>query len=123
MYCAEEMIETGYSARPVFVFLEKLEQDWKIYPVLHLDLNAEKYDSPKALEAILSSHLTRWEDLYGKGKDCFFAERALPEPAGRRGRGTYHGQQFQGVRSDTKKVSLGMPVQPGQQHVGKVFRI
>ena len=26
-------------------------------------------DSPKALEAILSSHLTRWEDLYGKGKD------------------------------------------------------
>ena len=49
--------------------VEKLEQDWKIYPVLHLDLNAEKYDSPKALEAILSSHLTRWEDLYGKGKD------------------------------------------------------
>ena len=48
--------------------VEKLEQDWKIYPVLHLDLNAEKYDSPKALEAILSSHLTRWEDLYGKGK-------------------------------------------------------
>ncbi|MCI8751386.1 MAG: hypothetical protein HFH66_08480 [Lachnospiraceae bacterium] len=29
MYCAEEMIETGYSARPVFVFLEKLEQDWQ----------------------------------------------------------------------------------------------
>ena len=25
--------------------VEKLEQDWKIYPVLHLDLNAEKYDS------------------------------------------------------------------------------
>lgn len=49
--------------------IEKLEHDWNVYPVLHLDLNAEKYDSPKALEAILSSHLTRWEELYGKGTD------------------------------------------------------
>ncbi|MCI8749702.1 MAG: hypothetical protein HFH67_17920 [Lachnospiraceae bacterium] len=29
MYCVEEMIETGYSARPAFVFLEKLEQNWQ----------------------------------------------------------------------------------------------
>ncbi|WP_456086707.1 ATP-binding protein [Parabacteroides sp.] len=49
--------------------IEKLEQDWITYPVLHLDLNAEKYNSPEALIAILSSHLTRWEDVYGKGED------------------------------------------------------
>ncbi|MCD7850716.1 MAG: ATP-binding protein [Parabacteroides sp.] len=49
--------------------IEKLEQEWKTYPVLHLDLNAEKYDSPEALNAILSNHLTRWENIYGKGED------------------------------------------------------
>lgn len=49
--------------------IEKLETDWLKYPVLHLDLNAEKYDSFKALEAILSTHLTRWEEIYGKGTD------------------------------------------------------
>lgn len=49
--------------------IEKLEQKWNTYPVLHLDLNAEKYDSIHSLTAILSMHLTRWEDIYGKGKD------------------------------------------------------
>jgi len=46
--------------------IEKLEQDWPTYPVLHLDLNAEKYDSPEALNKILELHLNRWEDTYGK---------------------------------------------------------
>ena len=36
------------------------------YPVLHLDLNAEKYDSPEALNKMLELHLDRWEDTYGK---------------------------------------------------------
>lgn len=49
--------------------IEKLETEWLEYPVLHLDLNAEKYDSPKALDAIISTQLTRWEELYGKGTD------------------------------------------------------
>jgi hypothetical protein len=35
--------------------LEQLEQDWTEYPVLRLDLNAEKYDSPEALAGILDS--------------------------------------------------------------------
>ena len=29
--------------------IAELEKEWKKYPVLHLDLNAEKYDSPQAL--------------------------------------------------------------------------
>ncbi len=45
--------------------LEQLEQDWIEYPVLRLDLNAEKYDSPSALISILNSHLCRWEDRFG----------------------------------------------------------
>ena len=29
--------------------LEKLEKDWTVYPVLHLDLNTQKYDTPESL--------------------------------------------------------------------------
>lgn len=46
-----------------------METEWKQYPVLHLDLNAEKYDSPERLGNILSNQLTQWEALYGKGAD------------------------------------------------------
>ena len=49
--------------------IEKMETEWKLYPVLHLDLNAEKYDSPERLGNILSNQLTQWEALYGKGAD------------------------------------------------------
>ena len=49
--------------------IERLESEWLQYPVLHLDLNAEKYTSPERLEYILSNNLTQWEELYGKGED------------------------------------------------------
>jgi len=49
--------------------LERLEADWTEYPVLRLDLNAEKYDSTKALEAILDRHLASWEDVYGPARE------------------------------------------------------
>ena len=45
--------------------IDKLEKEWKVYPVLHLDLNIEKYDSPDSLYAILNDALTKWEGLYG----------------------------------------------------------
>ncbi len=54
--------------------IERLESEWLQYPVLHLDLNAEKYTSPERLEYILSNNLTQWEELYGKGED----EKTLP---------------------------------------------
>lgn len=44
------------------------EKECKQHPVLHLDLNAENYDSPQALPAILSRHLSDWEQQYGKGE-------------------------------------------------------
>lgn len=46
--------------------IERLEKDWKTYPILHLDLNAEKYDTPSALDHILSRHLNQWEDCWGR---------------------------------------------------------
>lgn len=46
--------------------IEQLEQDWNTYPVLHLDLNAERYDTPEALISIIERHLFVWEDIWGK---------------------------------------------------------
>jgi hypothetical protein len=46
--------------------IEKLEKEWIEYPVLHLDLNAEKYDSASRLESMLARHLNLWEDVWGR---------------------------------------------------------
>ncbi|NDV65676.1 ATP-binding protein [Bacteroides sp. 224] len=48
--------------------IEHLETEWNEYPVLHLDLNAEKYDAPERLGIILEYHLAQWEALYGANK-------------------------------------------------------
>ena len=45
--------------------IEKLEKDWIKYPILHLDLNIEKYDAPESLDNILEKSLVVWEKLYG----------------------------------------------------------
>ena len=37
--------------------MEKLEKNWIRYPVLHLDLNIEKYDTPESLDKILHDNL------------------------------------------------------------------
>ena len=42
------------------------EHDWTEYPVLHLDLNTQKYDSPEALSTLLDEEVTKWERIYGK---------------------------------------------------------
>lgn len=46
--------------------IEKLEKDWIQHPVLHMDLNAEKFDSIEKLPLILERHLNLWEDTWGK---------------------------------------------------------
>lgn len=45
--------------------MEKLEKDWTKYPILHIDLNTQKYDSPQSLESKLNRTLITWEKLYG----------------------------------------------------------
>lgn len=37
--------------------MEQLEQEWKVFPVLHLDLNARNYSDKEALLAELNKHL------------------------------------------------------------------
>ena len=42
-----------------------LEQEWKSYPVLHLDLTGVNYHKPDALENTLNLALCDWEDRFG----------------------------------------------------------
>ncbi len=46
--------------------MENLEKEWIEYPVLHLDLNNQKYDRNESLDNILNNTLSYWEDLYGR---------------------------------------------------------
>ena len=45
--------------------MEQLETEWIEYPVLHLDLNNQKYDTKEMLDGILNDALCNWEKLYG----------------------------------------------------------
>ncbi|MBQ8223300.1 MAG: AAA family ATPase, partial [Bacteroidales bacterium] len=45
--------------------IEKLEKDWIEHPVLHIDLNAERYATTDELNNILDTYLRGWEKLYG----------------------------------------------------------
>lgn len=54
--------------------IERLEHDWTVYPIIHLDLNTARYDSEEALYDVLDRFLSKLEDAYGK----YYAERSLP---------------------------------------------
>ena len=49
--------------------IEKLEQEWTEYPVIHLDLSGGKYYSLENLHAILNFILMRQEEVYGLKAD------------------------------------------------------
>ena len=51
--------------------MEGLEKEWETYPVLHLDLNTEKYDAVEVLENKLSLNLKYWEEKYGGNKHAY----------------------------------------------------
>ncbi len=55
--------------------IENLEKDWIEYPVLHLDLNARKYDNEEALLQELNKYLEKWEQKY----DSPYSDRAPEE--------------------------------------------
>ena len=46
--------------------IAELEKDWVEYPILHLDLNTQQYDSENALKNKINRELTVWESVYGK---------------------------------------------------------
>ena len=48
--------------------IEKLEDKWEKHPVLHMDLNARKYERADDLIAMLNQFLEKWEAIYGNEK-------------------------------------------------------
>ena len=56
--------------------ISKLEKEWKKYPVLHVDLNAERYNTPEALTSTLNLIILQWEKRYGaKAEEDSIAKR------------------------------------------------
>ena len=57
--------------RELFKGLEmaQLEKDWTVHPILHMDLNTEKYDTEESLEHKLELTLKQWEEEYGSNPD------------------------------------------------------
>ena len=45
-----------------------METQWEKFPVLHLDLNAKKYETKGDLTEILNQYLEQWELIYGDEK-------------------------------------------------------
>lgn len=49
--------------------IKRLETEWQQYPVLHLDLNVDAYNTPENLEQVLNKVLSDWERIYGSNPD------------------------------------------------------
>ena len=49
--------------------IEKLETEWKEYPVFHLDFNGPNYKEDGKFEEKLDDYLTKWEQKYGLPTD------------------------------------------------------
>ena len=59
----------GTIGNPLFIATnESVKWDWKEYPIMHLDLNTQKYDSPEALVQMLEDFLCKQEAIYGKSE-------------------------------------------------------
>lgn len=48
------------------LYVDTIEWDWQQYPIMHLDLNTEKYDSPEVLTNRLEMFLSENEEKYGR---------------------------------------------------------
>lgn len=74
--------------------IEQLETEWKQHPVLHLSLNAEKYDSLEKLEGMLNLQLEGWETQYGLTK----------------GEKTHSGRFMRVIKAAREQTGLGVVV-------------
>ena len=50
------------------LYVDTVEWDWQQYPILHLDLNTNKYDNAEVLDKKLDDSLSIWENLYGESR-------------------------------------------------------
>lgn len=68
--------------------IEQMESDWTKHPILHLDLNTERYDTAEALYNKLNLALSNWERICGSNPN----ERSL-------------GSRFEGVIQRTSELA------------------
>ena len=45
--------------------IDRLEKDWKVYPVFHLDFNGSNFMQKGVLEERLDNYVSEWEACYG----------------------------------------------------------
>lgn len=45
--------------------MERLETEWAVYPVFHVDFNGGNFTNPGELAQKINFYLTQWEQLYG----------------------------------------------------------
>lgn len=46
------------------LYIDSSDWDWESYPVLHLDLNSDRYDTPDMLDEVLNTVFVQWERKY-----------------------------------------------------------
>ena len=51
------------------LYVDGVEWDWVRHPIMHLDLNTGKYETPEALDNMLEEFLSRQEALYGSNEN------------------------------------------------------
>lgn len=73
------------------LYIDSADWDWSEYPVLHLDLNTNRYDAPGLLEGVLDNIFRDWEQKYDVDvRDEDFSQRfksiikAVHEKTGRK---------------------------------------
>ena len=47
------------------LYIDSVDWDWEAYPVLHLDLNSDRYDETGRLDDVLNTLFKGWESEYG----------------------------------------------------------
>lgn len=57
------------------LYADTVEWDWQQYPIIHIDLNVQKYEAKEDLYKVLNRHLEQWEQAY----DSPFGERDVEE--------------------------------------------
>ena len=57
------------------LYVDSVDWDWQQYPILHLDLNVQQYESKEDLLKVLNRHLEVWEKQY----DSPYGERDVWE--------------------------------------------
>ncbi|WP_299233260.1 ATP-binding protein [uncultured Bacteroides sp.] len=45
--------------------MEKMEKEWNVHPVFHVDFNGGNFMNPGELEGVLKEYMERWEKQYG----------------------------------------------------------